>query len=337
MADRGQGWPTQQNDSAIIDLGDVNDPDDGSDYETDVSKGPTESKRERSFEEDARKRLTDNVTQMVWNAGTQQAKRAWSLYGNIDILRPYFNVEPHEVRTRLLYSFIPRMPSSEKQRAYRELYGPLMVVFTLIALLLFQMKAAEHKVEEGTLMGTAFGVCFTYWWGTSALMWFLSYVCNAHITSIQLLSLLGYGLTGHCVVILLGTLIHTSHDHLFFYLLWAVFGGLSTLKMVAVIASRTHGKSQQIILSCTLAAIHLLFLLYLHFAYHQIVEDLSRVLDSDPIIRKPIVNSVKKVTENMLPKDISNTHLSNEGVKLVNKTLVNIPKLVSKVAGNKTH
>ena len=44
--------------------------------------------------------------------------------------------------------------------------------------------------EEGTLMGTAFGVCFTYWWGTSALLWFLSYVCNAHITSIQLLSLL---------------------------------------------------------------------------------------------------------------------------------------------------
>lgn len=39
-------------------------------------------------------------------------------------------------------------------------------------------------------MGTAFGVCFTYWWGTSALMWFLSYVCNAHITSIQLLSML---------------------------------------------------------------------------------------------------------------------------------------------------
>lgn len=43
----------------------------------------------------------------------------------------------------------------------------------------------------------------------------------------------GYGLTSHCVVILVGTLIHTSHDHLFFYMLWAVFGGLSTLKMVS--------------------------------------------------------------------------------------------------------
>ena len=32
--------------------------------------------------------------------GKQQAKRAFSLYGNIDILRPYFNVEPQEVRER---------------------------------------------------------------------------------------------------------------------------------------------------------------------------------------------------------------------------------------------
>lgn len=36
----------------------------------------------------------------LWNSGKTQAKKAWSLYGNIDILRPYFDVEPHEVRQR---------------------------------------------------------------------------------------------------------------------------------------------------------------------------------------------------------------------------------------------
>ena len=41
---------------------------------------------------------------------------------------------------------------------------------------------------------------------------------------------------------------------------------------VSVILSRTQGKRQRLILSGVLAAIHLLFLLYLHFAYHQIVE-----------------------------------------------------------------
>ena len=39
-------------------------------------------------------------------------------------------------------------------------------------------------------MGTAFGVCFGYWFGVSGLMWFLSYVCNTHITILQLLSLI---------------------------------------------------------------------------------------------------------------------------------------------------
>ncbi len=38
-------------------------------------------------------------------------------------------------------------------------------------------------------MGTAFGVCFGYWFGASGLMWFLCYVCNTHITALQLLSL----------------------------------------------------------------------------------------------------------------------------------------------------
>ncbi len=44
--------------------------------------------------------------------------------------------------------------------------------------------------EEGTLMGSAFAVCFGYWFGVSGLMWFLSYVCNTHITILQLLSMI---------------------------------------------------------------------------------------------------------------------------------------------------
>lgn len=36
----------------------------------------------------------------LWQSGSQQAKQAFSLYGRIDILRPYFDVEPHEVRLR---------------------------------------------------------------------------------------------------------------------------------------------------------------------------------------------------------------------------------------------
>lgn len=36
----------------------------------------------------------------VWQAGKRQASRAFNLYANIDILRPYFDVEPAQVRSR---------------------------------------------------------------------------------------------------------------------------------------------------------------------------------------------------------------------------------------------
>ena len=36
--------------------------------------------------------------------------------------------------------------------------------------------------------------------------------------------------------------------------------------------SRTHGQTQRLIVCGAIAGLHFLFLLYLHFAYHQIVE-----------------------------------------------------------------
>ncbi|KAK7098582.1 protein YIPF3-like isoform X1 [Littorina saxatilis] len=246
----------------------------------DMSKDSQGRNEGSSPGDDFRQRMSQNMTQMMWQAGTQGAKKAWNVYGNIDILRPYFNVEPREVRRRLLYSLIPRKPTAQKQEVPRELYGPVMVVLTMIALLLYQMKSADHKVADGTLMGSALGTCFMYWLGASGLVWLLAYVCSVRIVMVQILSMIGYGMFGHCIVLFLGTVIHTSHDHLFFYLLWALVGGLSTLRMVCIIMSRASGKTERIVVMATLAALHLLFLLYLHFAYHTVVEELSQVFDS---------------------------------------------------------
>ncbi|ELU02448.1 hypothetical protein CAPTEDRAFT_173547 [Capitella teleta] len=221
---------------------------------------------------DLKGQVTQQVTSMMWQEGSERAKKAFNIYANIDILRPYFDVEPHEVRSRLIQSLIPAFPSAAATQVVpRELYGPTMVVFTLIALLLFQMKTSGHVVQEGTLMGTAFGICFGYWFGIASIMWVLAYVCNTRISMMQLLSLLGYGLFSHCIVLFLGTVWHSS-SHASFYMIWAVFGGLSTVKMVSVLTSRTIGRTQRLIVCGTLAFIHLVFLLYLHFAYHRIVE-----------------------------------------------------------------
>uniref|UniRef100_A0A671Y150 Protein YIPF3 n=1 Tax=Sparus aurata TaxID=8175 RepID=A0A671Y150_SPAAU len=173
--------------------------------------------------------LGRQVADEVWQAGKRQASRAFNLYANIDILRPYFDVEPVQVRSRLIESMIPVRMINFPQKIAGELYGPLMLVFTLVAILLHGMKTSGTVIREGTLMGTAIGTCFGYWLGVSSFIYFLAYLVNAQITMLQTLSLLGYGLFGHCVVLLVT---YNIHFHFLFYVLWLLLGGLSTLRMV---------------------------------------------------------------------------------------------------------
>ncbi|XP_039646900.1 protein YIPF3-like [Perca fluviatilis] len=108
-------------------------------------------------------------------------------------------------------------------------------------------------------MGTAIGTCFGYWLGVSSFIYFL------HLIN----SLLGYGLFGHCVVLLIT---YNIHFHFLFYVLWLLCGGLSTLRMVGALLSRTVGQTPRLLLCGTLSVLHMLFLFYLHFAYHKILE-----------------------------------------------------------------
>ncbi|XP_071486267.1 protein YIPF3-like [Diadema antillarum] len=227
--------------------------------------------------------MRSQMADTVWQAGKQQARKAFDIYGNIDILRPYFDVEPKVVVARLLFSLVPRKLTGNPQKVVGELYGPLMNVFTLIAVLLYGMKDSGHTVKEGTLMGSAVGVCFGYWLLGSLIYYTTSYVCNTFITFLQVLSLTGYAMFSYCLVLFMGTALHSLHSHTLFYALWGVLGGLSAAKMVMVYISRTTAKSQKLVIAGVVASLHLLFLLYLHFSYHKIVEELTVALAADVV------------------------------------------------------
>ncbi|KAM9848112.1 protein YIPF3 [Aulostomus maculatus] len=240
--------------------------------------------------------LGRQVADEVWQAGKRQASRAFNLYANIDILRPYFDVEPVQVRGRLLDSLIPVRMINFPQKVAGELYGPLMLVFTLVAILLHGMKTSNTTIREGTLMGTAIGTCFGYWLGVSSIIYFLAYLVNAQITMLQMLSLLGYSLFGHCIVLVIS---YNIHFHFLFYFLWLLVGGLSTLRMVAVLLSRTVGQTPRLLLCGTITVLHMLFLLYLHFAYHKIVEGLLGSLAGSKMApMQRVVRDVPEVTLN---------------------------------------
>lgn len=219
------------------------------------------------------------VVDQVWQSGSQQAKKILDIYGNIDLLRPYFDVEPNVLLQRVARSFVPVKSFSTPQKIPSELYGPLMTVLTLIAILLMSMKTSGTVLQQGTMMGTAFATCFGYWFGISGLMYFLAYICNAYITIVQCLSLLGYGMISHCIILAIGYFTHYGHTT--FYILWGLIAGASAARIVTMLLSRTIAKSQRLLLCVIIAFFHMFFLLYLHFAYHHVVQGIMDATSSD--------------------------------------------------------
>ena len=60
-------------------------------------------------------------------------------------------------------------------------------------------------------MGTAIGVCFGYWLGGSSFYYFIAYLCNAHITLLQIVSLtVSHCHKIYCKVNTLSIILHVS-------------------------------------------------------------------------------------------------------------------------------
>lgn len=130
--------------------------------------------------------MAQTVGAYVFNTGREKMHKTLNIYSHIDYLRPYFDVEPRDVLNRLVYSLVP----FKNNYLTTELYGPLMILFTLCAILIYQMKIANHSIEDGTLIGTAFFVCFTYWIGLSSLVSSTSFICYSSISLFNYLSLI---------------------------------------------------------------------------------------------------------------------------------------------------
>ncbi|CAF3244953.1 unnamed protein product [Rotaria socialis] len=221
-----------------------------------------------------------SVGSIVWAAGRSRAQQAINLYANLDYLRPYFDVEPREVFQRLIRSLIPARVSRD-DHIKPELYGPSMIAFTLAAILIYQMKVSSHSVQDGTLIGASFLVCFGYWIGSSFAVSSLSFICNTQLSLMQILSINGYALFSHCVVLFLATFIHTGYDHLLFYGLWGFVGGAAAIRMAVIIMSRTVNPRYRALLGLLIVSIHMFFLLYLHFAYHAMAETVAHALNNE--------------------------------------------------------
>ncbi|XP_042237455.1 protein YIPF3-like [Homarus americanus] len=179
-------------------------------------------------------------------------------------LRPYFSVANNKLPYRVFSSMVPPLFFPEFRRVYSDMKGPTCVVMTLALILLYGLHS-PHRTLAGELLVTA-KLTVGYWFCISFVAFMLGYFCQTSLTPSQLVSITGYSLTGHCLVLLTAEVLHQEDSHSAFFFLTTVFGGLATGRMNMIVLARTPGPAQRLLMCSTLASIHLMHLIYIHFA-----------------------------------------------------------------------
>lgn len=176
-----------------------------------------------------------------------------------------FSVDNCTLPHRLLTSLVPPVGFSKYRNVYTDLKVPVLLVTVLTATLIYGLRTPQHSLP--ILLLTATKYTFGYWLGFTALASILGYLCSTRLTPLQLLSITGYSLTGHTLVLLVAELLHQEDSHTVFFLLTTVFGGLATGRMMAVVLVCTPRPPHRLLLGSTLASIHLMHLVFIHFAF----------------------------------------------------------------------
>jgi len=81
------------------------------------------------------------------------------------------------------------------------------------------------------------------------------------------------------VVLFVGTFLHTSYDHFIFYFLWIVLCGAAGAKLAYIVFIHTSHPKYKPLLALGILVFHMCFLLYIHFAYHELAEGKTEIIN----------------------------------------------------------
>ncbi|KAK4321322.1 hypothetical protein Pmani_007863 [Petrolisthes manimaculis] len=191
-----------------------------------------------------------------------------SIWHNVGQL---FSVSNCTLPHRLLTSLVPPLGFTNYRNVYTDLKVPVLLVTALTATLMYGLSSSpgHHSTTLPLLLLLLTTIKYTlgYWLAFTALASVMGYLCSTRLTPIQLLSITGYSLTGHTLVLLIAELLHQEDNHTVFFILTTVFGGLATCRMMVVVLVSTPRPPHRLLLGSTLASIHLMHLVFIHFAF----------------------------------------------------------------------
>ncbi|KAL1511929.1 hypothetical protein AB1Y20_005210 [Prymnesium parvum] len=205
------------------------------------------------------------VSTLLRGAHEQAAARGiFDIYGQIDALRPHFDVETDEVRQRLCWAFHPKK-GAMLLKEY-DLYSPVMLAFTLAALVVMGQKGAHRGAtmdSDSTLIGTSLGAAFTLWFLHTSFLCGVARMLRLPARPVQLGCASGYALAGVCIPLAVALL----QSSVAFYSALASLGGCSALTLGLSIKQLANGSSQASLVGAASGGLYILLTLYVRWRY----------------------------------------------------------------------
>lgn len=182
----------------------------------------------------------------------------------VSFVNRYMKVAPMEVCERIIASFGPPFTQRFRKRD-ADLVGPVAAMFFLIAILHYGYSAKDPSATNTTMAPITAVVSYALL--NPCVGFLLCKLARANIVFWDLTALLGYTLYSHILTLSLSLLIYQEESNAFFFLCLFIFGGLSALRMCLILITTIPKPAARLLVCSTLFISHLLYLIYLHFAY----------------------------------------------------------------------
>jgi len=165
----------------------------------------------------------------------------------------------------------------------KDLYGPLMLVLTLAAILMFRIPSSVTVLEEFSIIGTSLISSFAYWTASSTFLFILCLFANALVSLSQCAHLVGYSLFPLIITDVIAEIEYNLLENDYLFKLTALIIGLSSaLKISTSLVTRSVKKSGNSIPRLLLGTFPVIstlwFSYYIHYQFRVLVEAIEHSL-----------------------------------------------------------
>lgn len=185
----------------------------------------------------------------------------WSLLSSIKL---NFMVPPSHLPHRIFVSLVPPFLGEEYRHVYVDFLGPSLALLLMASILHY---GHATKLPSAASNTSPTEVLLLYAVLMPLATYALSSLCWATVNLTEMIALLGYGMFGHVFTLAVSLIFYQEESNTFFFFCLVIFGGLSALRVAVVLLTSIPVPAARLVVCSLVATVHLLSLVFLHFAY----------------------------------------------------------------------